>query len=328
MVSFATYEEARREIGEARRQVGGRTVGDAMEAWLNHIREGVRERTLDTNRCRMVGFLRLPDGDRQLHDLTPTYAKELYAKRVAETKTDTHRNELALVKRAAEWWVTMEWLQDNPFAKVVPVGKRRKGKPQLRIDEARIFVVTCLDEYATGGENAKAALAVATTLLLGLRASECTDRVVRDLDDGGRVLWIPHGKTEASVRRLEVPEIIRPLLLEVAAGKAPLDRLWGDYDRHWIGHHVRRLCRKAGVPVIPPHGLRGLHATLAITAGSSSEAVSRALGHVNVNVTRAHYFAPGTEAALVSTSVAGLVTREPLAVPTAEVRPELPDLLS
>jgi integrase len=178
-------------------------------------------------------------------------------------------------------------------------------------------MVTCLDEYAT--EGSLSALAVATTLLLGLRASECTDRIVRDLDDGGRVLWIPHGKTEAAIRQLKVPELLQPLLMEVAAGKAPLDRLWGNVDRHWLGHHVRRLCRKAGVPVIPPHGLRGLHATMALSAGASSEHVAKALGHVSVNTTRAHYFAPGAETDQALTSLAGLVTRELPSVPNGEV---------
>lgn len=33
------------------------------------------------------------------------------------------------------------------------------------------------------------------TLLLGLRAGEVISRVVRDLDDDGRLLWIPDAKT-------------------------------------------------------------------------------------------------------------------------------------
>jgi hypothetical protein len=82
VVSFETYEEARKEVGEAKRQAGGRTVSDAVDAFLNHIADGVRERTLDTNRCRLTAFLRLPGADRQLCDLTGPYAKELYARGV------------------------------------------------------------------------------------------------------------------------------------------------------------------------------------------------------------------------------------------------------
>jgi integrase len=60
-----------------------------------------------------------------------------------------------------------------------------------------------------------------TAFLLGLRASEVTDRVVRDLDDDGRLLWIEFGKTKRSRRTLEIPAILRPYLLALAKGRAP-----------------------------------------------------------------------------------------------------------
>jgi hypothetical protein len=34
--------------------------------------------------------------------------------------------------------------------------------------------------------------------------------VVRDLDDEGRLLWIPETKTEAGKRTLPVPEVLNP----------------------------------------------------------------------------------------------------------------------
>ena len=42
-------------------------------------------------------------------------------------------------------------------------------------------------------------------IFLGLRPTEAVIRQVRDLDDGGRVLWVPFGKTENARRRLQVP---------------------------------------------------------------------------------------------------------------------------
>jgi integrase len=47
-------------------------------------------------------------------------------------------------------------------------------------------------------ERDEAAVGAMTAFLLGLRASEVTDRVVRDLDDDGRLLWIEFGKTKRS----------------------------------------------------------------------------------------------------------------------------------
>ena len=61
-----------------------------------------------------------------------------------------------------------------------------------------------------------------TAFLLGLRASEVTDRVVRDLDDNGRLLWIEFGKTKRSRRTLEIPALLRPYLLSLAKDR-PVD---------------------------------------------------------------------------------------------------------
>ena len=56
-------------------------------------------------------------------------------------------------------------------------------------------------------------------LTMGLRTGEVLDQVVRDLDDGARYLWIDAGKTANARRHLEVPELVQPYLLRLAAGK-------------------------------------------------------------------------------------------------------------
>jgi hypothetical protein len=49
-------------------------------------------------------------------------------------------------------------------------------------------------------------VAVFAVLLLGPRATEFVVRDVRDLDDGGRMLVIPHGKTRRAERVLKIPK--------------------------------------------------------------------------------------------------------------------------
>ena len=98
-------------------------------------------------------------------------------------------------------------------------------------------------------------------LHLGLRQGEVSARIVRDVDGDGRILHIPFGKTDSSRRRLKVPDWLRPMLRELVVDKAP-------------------LC---------PHSLRGLHATLAIEEGATSESVARALGHTSFAMTAKHY---------------------------------------
>lgn len=134
------------------------------------------------------------------------------------------------------------------------------------------------------------AVAALMSLLMGMRVSEIADRIVRNLDDAGRLLWITDAKTQAGVRRLQVPETLQPLLRRVAAGKQPGDRLFGPTaSRYTVLRHVQRICRVAGVPVVPPHGLRGTHASLAMTAGATGDLVAAALGHESFTTTERHY---------------------------------------
>jgi integrase len=127
-------------------------------------------------------------------------------------------------------------------------------------------------------------------LLMGMRASEIVERTVRNLDDEGRLLWITDAKTQAGVRRLEVPPQLQEHLQRLARGKSPSDRLFGrDADRHWVLRSVHRVCKAAGGPRVPSHGLRGTHATLAVGAGATSHLVAAALGHQSFATTARHY---------------------------------------
>ena len=155
-------------------------------------------------------------------------------------------------------------------------------------------------QKAQAGECAATCALLA--LLLGMRASEVLHRVVRDLDDHGRVLWITRGKTDNARRRLQVPEVLRPLLLRYAEGKTPEQLLFQPeaggrqqpLSDAWLWGQVQRLCDEAGVPRVSTHSLRGLHSTLALEAGATGGAVAAALGHGSFAVTAKHYAAPGT----------------------------------
>jgi integrase len=193
------------------------------------------------------------------------------------------------------WCVKQEWIATNPAANVEPIGQRNRGKKQLRIDEARKLVDVCIRRANEGDEAAVGAL---TSFLLGLRASEVTDRVVRDLDDNGRLLWIEFGKTKRSRRTLEVPALLRPYLLALAKDRPAdaqlisrtiFERTGKKRDRHWLLYHVERLCAEAEVPVVCTQSLRGLHASVATDAGATSHVVASALGHSSPAVTHAHY---------------------------------------
>lgn len=289
-------EVSSEEVGRAvvagwRRERDERTIACAVAEYLAHFAtRGLRPSTVTTVRYRLHGLLRVVERDRPLRSLTAAVAKQLLATRIVtdEVSADTQHGELAAASAFAAWCVAQGWLDRDPFVGLTPVGPRATGKKQLRIDEARRLLEAAL------GEGTPEGLAVALTLLLGCRASEITNRQVRDVDDGARVLWIDRAKTRRGNRQLEIPECLRARLTELVAGRRGDQRLWGDVDRHWLRYHVHRLCRAARVPRVTTHGLRGTQASLSVLA-ASAEHVAAQLGQVGPGVTRRHYLAPGAE---------------------------------
>ena len=204
---------------------------------------------------------------------------------------DTHRAYLADARSFGRWAVKVKLMRTSPVAEIEGMGRRRRGKPQLRHDEAHLWL-NHGEELAQQGETG--AVAAMMTLLMGLRCSEVVGRVVRDLDQGGTVLWIPDSKTEAGKRKVKVPAMLQPHLRALCRDKLPLASLFGEHDRDWPRHWVKRICALAKVPEVCAHSMRGLHATLAIEAGASPDVVARSLGHESASMTLSAYAAPGS----------------------------------
>lgn len=297
---FESEAAALEFIKESRQEAQGRTVTAAVEAYLEHKRTKVGEGTVTTLGYRLHGLLRTGERDRLLRDLKPAIAERLYTKRVDETKADTHRGELAAAKAWATWCIKKRgWIRVNPFADVEPVGKLSRGKPQLRVDAARQLLDVAEREDTAGN------LSVRCGLEMGLSASEIADRNVRDLDDGGRLLWIEDGKTRNRDAHIIVPEGLRAPLLSLAAGRDATDPLFGcmeprlgvqrRVDRHWVLRQVHRVCAAAGVDEVTSHSLRGLFATVGASDGLDVGEVGRRLRHGDKGSTaRKHYIKPGT----------------------------------
>lgn len=295
-VSYESWEEADAERRDAHKEEAaqcGVTVGQAIdeyETWQKARK--LKPSSYKTTHQRLGKFLseviKLP-----IASLTPARTKPIYDGWVTRAPVDTHRNMLAESKTFANWCVTKGWIKRSPFAVVKGVGKKKKGKLQLRFDEARQWYATahCLADGEPG------AIAAMATFVFGLRASEVAQLAVRDLDDGGRLLWVADSKTEAGKRTLEVPDDLHSLLQRLASGKAATDPLFGaGRTRYWVYYWVQRICQLARVQKVCAHAMRGLHGSTAVDAGATPKLVAAALGHASVSVTERHYLAPGTSA--------------------------------
>ena len=298
---YPTKERAEAVIKAVRKEFareGQKTVQEALDAYEEYLStdKGNKAVSVANTMYRLGTFF--PDKDMMLADLTSRGCERYYEdlrKRSTRNKkvfsVDSHRTILAAAKTFLRWCSgrPRRWVSRSPIEEVQGAGKRRHGKPQLRIDEARRWVGKAMELAGRGEPGAVAAL---VSLLMGMRASEITTRVVRDLDDGGKLLWIPDAKTEAGKRTLQVPEVLQPYLKALGKGKAPQEKLFGEHWRDWVRKWVGRICRAAGVPEVTAHGMRGLHSTLALEHGASAHVVASSLGHESFSTTLESYAKP------------------------------------
>lgn len=283
-IFFATETEAYAAANAARNATETRTLGQAVEEYMENIPDKGRV----TARYRLTGLLQLPEGDRLLRQVTPAHMARLYKSRAESVRPATHHGELALARRMFQYHIEAGHIRENPAEGIKPIGTPSKGKPKLRVNTSRQFLA-----YLLRDESLEAT-AVLTAFMLGLRASEVCKRTVEDLDDDGWLLWIRNTKTDAGDREIEIPGVLRARLLALVEGKAATDLLFGPISRHWLHYHTVRLCDVAGVPRVTPHGLRGSGATQAVRLGGSIEQVATALGHADDGDTlKAHYLGGG-----------------------------------
>ncbi len=294
----ASLEGAQQWAREFKRQIasGGRTIQDAVDEYIEHLRRnGNKQASITTAQFRLRALF-ADEAVGSLVDLNPNKAQVFYDALVDRgVAPDTHRGCLISGRAFGKFCISKGWLRMEPFKTVPPVGRKSRGKEQLRIDEARVFMRHCLKQWDE--KRDRGAVAGLLALMFAMRATEVSQLVARDVDDNGRVLRIAEheAKTEASRRTAKVPKRLVPMLLELAANPATADgHLFATAegepaDRQWVYYHVKRHLRAAGVPVITVHGLRGTAATIGSVATGGAQVMSEALGHEDTRITKAAY---------------------------------------
>jgi site-specific recombinase XerD len=210
----------------------GRTVDEALREYLAALAASgtvTREKIVYTLRR----FLPL---DEPLSALSPDRAERLYLAETQRTKkngkliaADSHHLFLRRAKHFYKWAVGRRYVEHNPFAEVRPIGRPRRGKPQLRIDEARRVVACALEHarHSLRGLNATLALEAGATAhhvaaALGHASFSITARHYADASTvaNANLRKVADVLTSQSPQSLGVPELAR-LLRE----SLPLDQL-------------------------------------------------------------------------------------------------------
>jgi len=301
-------QAANRLMAKLRADMEARTIEATLDLWVTaRLRGGDATPATIADQAARVRTLLGPVMDWRLDELTERKATALYERATTEPSLKTgrplsaatHRFYLAIVQCLWKWALKQGYAKDNPWTEVEPIGRVSAGKPQLRPAEARRFAQLAEQEAAAGSGPALAALCC---LSLGLRASEALGLTARDIDVEASEVYVSGTKTAAARRRLKVPGYLSNLLGRAAAARHPMDRLCVA-SRQTLHSTVVSMCARAGVPRVCVHGLRGTHASLAVSGGASVEAVARVLGHTSTKMTLGHYI---TEEAATAARVAAV----------------------
>jgi integrase len=300
-------QAANRLVAKLRASLDSRTVEATLDLWTEaRLRSGSAAPASIAEQAARVRNMLEPIFDRRLDEVTERKAAALYERIVQQPSPTTgrrlsaatHRFYLSIVESMWRWAQKQGYAQDNPWTDVEPVGRVAAGKPQLRPAEARRFAQLAAEQAAAGSTVALAALCC---LSLGLRASEALGLTVRDFDIESSELYVNGTKTAGSRRRLKISAHLGALLTRAAAGKVSTERLC-TARRQTLHKAVVALCERASVPRVCVHGLRGTHASLAVSGGASVDAVARVLGHTSTKMTLSHYITEeaATEARLAA----------------------------
>ena len=290
--SASTVDEAR-ELADAYAQgLQARhalTIAGLVERYAQHLRDAGNKplsvRTAEHQLARLAPIWHL-----QASALTQQRAKAYHQELARSFSAATQHATLRRVKALWAWAFEEGLVRTNVWQALRPIGRARRGKPQLTLDEARKLSRVAAQRKDDGG------LAVLLALHLGLRNGEICALCVRDADLSGALLRVQDAKTQAGRRALDVPDFLRPALRSRChrPGDAPLLlNAWGQRPtKNWLAHALTDLCAAAGVPRVVPHSLRGLYASLHYADGVDPNLTARKLGHRSPKVTQAHYATP------------------------------------
>jgi integrase len=283
-----------RENPQAQSKPCTNTVTEAVEAFLTVVQLRNKPSTHQLYE-RHLTKLTAKLGRSQVSDLTVhALAKWLQGLGV---NTTTQAITLRSVSVFLGWCVRQEIIDKNPASAVPKPKARSRGEESIITPE----------DHAKLLELATPQLRLVLTILhaTGARPSEVCAFTAENFDPEAGVVKLTEHKTDHTgrLRLVFLPaEAVTLLKAQVAKyGTGPLLR--NRLGRAWIPRsmawQVNRLCRKAGVKIIP-YGYRHTLATDALAQGVPDVHVAQLLGHGSTAMLFRHYAHLGTKAKVMA----------------------------
>jgi integrase len=291
----------------------GTTVGEYLEQWLDEVaRRKLRPRTYDNYEMVVRRHLVPGLGQRKLARLSAADVRRLLNKKADEGLAPATVKKIHVVLGSALQQALRDDVLVRNVARLVEVPT--PPGPPLRpynVDEAQQLLSAAHGDRLYGFWALAVGVGLRRSELLGLRwadvdLDEATLRVEQTLQRSKRKgLELGETKTPRSRRTVPIPDIcVRALTIHRA--RQETDRLaagskWQDsglvfttsigtpLEPRNVNRSWHRLCDRAGLRRIRPHGLRHTCATLLLAQGVPARTVMEILGHSQIGVTMNTY---------------------------------------
>lgn len=272
------------------------TLADWVEQWLRMREPDLRPSTLRMYR-QTLGYVTGVIGTMKMHRLTPLVIQQAFT--TLQQTTNARRGlylAYGYLRACLEHAVELGVIGSHPMNGV----KRPRWKPRQRTywtaEQTKRFIHAGLT--SGGWYHPLFVFLVAT----GLRLSEALALTWKDIDLDSRTVTIDKAlvwygnaysivppKTEAGFRTITLTRAAVEALARQPNGEPDQPIFLTQTGRHPHPQNLRdylvRLCEIAGVPPINIHGLRHVHAMLALKAINDPYLLQRRLGHSHVRVT-------------------------------------------
>jgi site-specific recombinase XerD len=273
-------------------------LSDAIERYPSHLGgRGISVETQSKYMYELNALSRLMGSDEW-----PAYP-QLAEWQAAHSKLSnvTLHHKVTTVKAFFRWAVEMEYITEDPAAKLV-IPKRPKKLPQTLSDDQVDFLLHKWEPYYMKRDQflvARDKALVKVFIMTGLRRAELTNLNVDDVSLEGRAVAVRSGKGDRD-RTVIVPKNVIPELRALTTGRS--------YDEPlFVGKGGRRLkpnainemfTRKVSKQLgrrVTPHMCRHAFATYLVNRGTPLHHVQAQLGHSSLATTEIYLHATRRE---------------------------------
>lgn len=241
-------------------------------------------------------------------------ARNIEAKLATIEKPGAQRGAFKLLRQMVNEAYRDEIVESNPFHRRIRLKRMESYEPE-------VLLLEDVPRWLDAVRDSKWEPVLLVMLFGGLRREEacalvwedfefgvdaCSVRVHKALTEVGGKLHLGPVKTSESKRTVFLAGWPAERLLELS-GEGPLvpDANGSNMAPNKVSAEYRKMMENSDAKYVPMRNLRNSYATIMQGLGASDSLISKSLGHTNINMDYAHYFAANAPAHLANARMLG-----------------------